>query len=204
MSNATPAPLSVRAYARRRGVSHTAVSKAIDSGRLKLSVVRDERGQPKIADPALADREWTAGTDLSKAPGYVKERASAARAAAPAPRAPGVPRASAPPADAEEEPANLNLAEESAREKFWRANLAELDFRKRSGELVDAKEWEAKLADVFTRIRVRLLGLPTRAKQQLPHLSVTDFGTLDGLVREALEELALELEHEEEREAASG
>jgi len=38
--------------------------------------------------------------------------------------------------------------------------------------------------------RTHLLGLPTRAKQRLPHLSNADLGVLDGLVRESLEELA--------------
>lgn len=40
------------------GCSKAAVSKAIKAGRLAKSVVRDHRGQPKIADPELADREW--------------------------------------------------------------------------------------------------------------------------------------------------
>jgi hypothetical protein len=62
--------MSLRAYARRRaelglaGVSTVAVSKAIKGGRLKASVIRDARGQPKIADPVLADREWNSRTSL--------------------------------------------------------------------------------------------------------------------------------------------
>jgi hypothetical protein len=33
-------------------------------------------GSPKVIDFGLADREWAANTDLSKAPGYVKSRAA--------------------------------------------------------------------------------------------------------------------------------
>jgi hypothetical protein len=68
--------MTLGAYAKHRGCSKNAVSKAIKRGRLKLSVVHDAAGQPKIADAALADREWTQNTDLSRAPGDVKERAA--------------------------------------------------------------------------------------------------------------------------------
>jgi hypothetical protein len=50
--------LSLRAFARRLGVSHTAVEKAIATGRLARSVVRDRHGKPRIADPEVATREW--------------------------------------------------------------------------------------------------------------------------------------------------
>ncbi len=54
-------PISLRAYAEQRDVSHQAVRRAIASGRLRESVVT-VGGEPKIADPALADREWEANT----------------------------------------------------------------------------------------------------------------------------------------------
>ena len=56
-------PISLRAYAKHRaaaglpGCSPEAVSKAVKSGRLRDSVVLVD-GEPKIADPELADREW--------------------------------------------------------------------------------------------------------------------------------------------------
>jgi hypothetical protein len=56
-------PISLRAYAKHRaaaglpGCSPEAVSKAVKSGRLRASVVLVD-GEPKIADPELADREW--------------------------------------------------------------------------------------------------------------------------------------------------
>jgi P27 family predicted phage terminase small subunit len=60
-------PLSLRAYAKRRGCSVEAVSRAIKAGRLVASVVTVD-GSPKIADADLADQEWDANTDHSKAP----------------------------------------------------------------------------------------------------------------------------------------
>lgn len=197
-------PISLRAYAKLRGVSAMSVSRAVSAGRLKASVVRDEHGQPKIADVALADREWEAATDYSKAPAAVKQQAAERqRAKTDRPAAPVKPAAAAAPSPpaarprspADDEPgAPLSLAEESAREKHWRARIAELEFKKRAEELVDAKAMKAQLSDSFTKVRTRLLGLPTRAKQQLPHLTIADIGTLDSLVREALEALTIELE----------
>lgn len=58
-------PLSLRAYARRRGVSPESVSKAIKTERLLDSVVYID-GAPKIGDPDLADREWDDHTDPSR------------------------------------------------------------------------------------------------------------------------------------------
>ena len=65
-----PTILTLGKYAESRkarglpGGSKNAVSKAIKSGRLARSVVRDQRGLPKIADPDLADREWRCSRSL--------------------------------------------------------------------------------------------------------------------------------------------
>jgi hypothetical protein len=151
-----PTPLSLRAYARRRGCSAEAVSKAITTGRLSRSVVRVD-GQPKIADPDLADREWAEATDQTRSP---------LRAAD-----------------------GLKLQEELARAKHWEANLKEQQFREREGELVEAKLVEAQLAEVFTQCRTKLLGVPSRARQLLPHLTNADVAVLEDLQREALQDL---------------
>lgn len=47
--------LSIRAYARHRGVSHVAVKKAIDTGRIS-------QGTDGTIDPEQADREWEQNT----------------------------------------------------------------------------------------------------------------------------------------------
>ena len=180
--------MSLREYAKLRGVSAMAVSNAVKTGRLVASVAR-VKGQPKIRDVALADREWDAHTDLSKAPGYVKQRAADR-----APRGPGRPPK---PDDDDQVRLGMSLADASAAEKVWKARIAELDFLERNGEVVNAKEMTAKLVDVYTRCRTKLLGIPTRVKQQLPNLSIKDVAAVDGLVRETLEELAEELSAEE-------
>ncbi len=57
--------LGIRAYARRRGVNHSAVQKAIQAGRLKDAVSRDSSGQIRI-DADAADTEWVDNTDRAQ------------------------------------------------------------------------------------------------------------------------------------------
>lgn len=176
-------PLSVRAYAARRktlglpGGSHQAVIRAIAGGRLRNALTPDG----KIADPELADREWAANTDHSKAPGRVKDLAAGERPTA-------LPLEDAEPGQGSQ------LAHASAREKHFKALLAELTYKQRAGELVDAAEMAAAMADAFSTVRTKLLGLPSKAKQRHPELTLDQLATLDEIVREALEELAREEE----------
>lgn len=169
--------MSLRAYGRHRGTSAVAVLRAVRRGRLVQSVVL-VGGKAKIADPALADQEWEANTDLSRAPGYVKER-QAPTAAGPSPSTAATPAKGPSP-----------LTEASAREKAAKANLAELEYRRRAGELVQAVAVEARVVELVTQARTKLLGVPAKAKQALPHLSAADVRVLDRLIREALTELA--------------
>lgn len=163
-------PLSQRAYAARRGVSHMAVQRAIKAGRLKECL--NDGGQ--IVDPDLADREWDQKTDLSKAPSYVKERA-----------APGAPAGGEPVAVL-----GGSLAENNAAKTYWQARQAELKFKREAGELVPAADVRGELETVFRTCKGRLLGIPTRAVAELPELGVAGAQKLEMLIREALEELA--------------
>ena len=53
--------LSIRAYARHRGVSHVAVKKAIDTGRIT-------QGADGTIDPEQADRQWEQNTASPRKP----------------------------------------------------------------------------------------------------------------------------------------
>lgn len=150
-------PMTLTAYAKRRGVSPMAVSKAVKAGRLRASVGRDGAGRPTIADPAVADREWAANSDESKAPSKA-----------------------------------VSFQEARTRKEAAQAEISEVKLRRLRGELVEVQSVESHLADVFTRCRTKLLGIPSRVKQQLPHLNAADVATIDRLVREALEDLASE------------
>lgn len=159
-------------YAERRGVSVMAVSRAVKKGTLKECVVRDEHGRPKISDPDLADREWAANTDYTDAPYAVAQKAADYARQAPAP--------------SEE----LNFAEAGAKEKYWKAQLAELKYKQEAAELVPAAEVRSKVEGAFRTCKTRLLAIPSRARQAIPHLTVEETASLEDLIREALEELS--------------
>lgn len=133
----------------------------------------------QIVDPDLADREWDRKTDLSRAPVYVRERAAA--------RSPAAPAVAEADDDGE---AVLDMADASAREKHWRAKLAELKFKEAAGELVPAAGVKAELESVFRSCRTKLLGIPSRARAAMPGLSLADVAKIEAFVREALEDLA--------------
>lgn len=175
------APLSIRAYARHRQVSAPSVLRAIRAGRLKASLVVDAKGNSKIADVALADREWTANTDLSRAPGSVKERADTPKVLRPTTVTPPTVTA----------PAGVSsLTEASAREKHWKAKQAELDYLQAAGELVEVAPIAQRLTDLITQCKTKLLSVPSKAKHALPHLTRADVRVIDDLIRQALEDLA--------------
>ena len=164
-------------YAKRRGVARSSVTRAIASGRLSRSVATVD-SKRVIADPELADQEWLAATDYSKAPSSVKERYGHTEG--------GEEPKNLPDSDA----AVMPLALESAREKHWKARLAELEFRTKAAQFVDVNEVRAAVIDKFVSAKTKLLGIPSRIRQRMPHISIADIAEIDGLVREALEDLS--------------
>lgn len=158
-------------YARHRGVSPAAVAKAVAAGRLRVYLVKTEAGKIRISSAAMADLEWDSTTSASKAP----------------PR-PGMATAPLLPLTGEGD--TMSFAAGQAAEKHWRAKQAELDYRLAIGELIDAKEIEARMVDDYSNVRTKLLGLPRKVKSSLPHLTREDITAIDALVREALEDLA--------------
>jgi hypothetical protein len=190
--------MSLRAYAKHRGTSPASVSRAVKSGRLRASVTHDHRRQPKIADVALADQEWAANTDHSRAPAFVKERGLDVQTSAQAPAQALGSEAGAPPVPPTDEalrsadPAGreLTLSEASAEEKRWKAATARQQYLTRSGELVESREVAVRWTQIATVARTKLLAVPSKAKGALPHLTHADVATIDDLIRRALEELA--------------
>jgi hypothetical protein len=195
-------------------VSLEAVRKAISSKRLLKSITKDD--PPQILDVALADREWAANTDLTRAPIDIRERhgrsqateagtdkpGEASAAAGAAAEAPGrdttrgrvltfnEPQGHGGELRRDELVPDVSIAAASAAEKHWRSKKAELDYKRAAGELVDAKEITASFTQLIVTSRTKLLGLPTKAKSRLPHLTLEDLAVLEEIVRESLEELA--------------
>lgn len=186
--------LTLTAYAKRRGVSTVAVSKAVASGRLNESVVRDDKGVPRVVDPDLADREWEANT---------RHRIDREiRQGTPPPQQSGDENSSNLIVDAGASPApdtipdyNTSRARReaaAARREAILADMAQLDLDERRGELVQADKAEAdKVAD-YTTVRARMMGIPSRIAQRLPHLAAEIVPIAEELIREGLEELSID------------
>ena len=98
----------------------------------------------------------------------------------PAP-APPRPRPDAPPPD---------YGESRARSEFEKANLLELERKTKESLLLPREDVERAQAAALGISKTRLLGVPSTAKQRIPHLSLEEVEILTTLIREALEELA--------------
>jgi hypothetical protein len=145
------------------------------------SVVRvGPQNDPKIADPDLADQEWIENTD----PSQQRSVPILAGARFYEPTASGVPG----PALAPRPPESPQTGQQ--RLTSAKADLAELELAKAAGLLVVARDVKQRLVAEFTECKTKLLAIPSRARQQLPHLTNADVAALEKLVREALENLA--------------
>lgn len=166
--------VSMREYARRRGVTTEAVSKAVKTGRISLV--------GKKVDVLAADRDWSANTQ----PGQM-----AAKKTRKAPSKGSKPRQLAP---KEGQPAGEstlnNYANARARREDYLARMAQTDFEERAGKLVDANEMKAQWLKLITEAKTRLLSVPIKCKSRLPALSALDVSIIENLIRDELEELA--------------
>lgn len=154
------AGLSIRGYARHRGVSHTAVQKALATGRIVA-------GADGTIDPAVADSQWASSTDLSKPLNSVIGVPKKRRARG-APSDPlgthGAGAEEAPNGAATGDTARLvsSYAGSRAVREAFNARLAKLDFEERSGKLVDADVVRAQFFALGRRARETMLGVPDR------------------------------------------
>jgi hypothetical protein len=77
-----------------------------------------------------------------------------------------------------------------ARTEFEKANLLELERKTKEGLLLPRGQVEKVWADAITIARTKLLAIPTRARQRIPHLTLDEVAILEELIRESLEDLS--------------
>lgn len=175
MAKALKEELSFRAYARHRGVSHTAVEKAVKSKRLVRCLLK--RGNRILIDPAIADREWSQATDPAFQRDREQQRSGGTIGAPPGtlppnagrPKQAGLYGADAEDAAAEagelgssEEPRGPSLSRMRAYEMALRAQMTKLDLEERTGQLVRASAVAAESFRVGREVRDALLRIPVR------------------------------------------
>jgi hypothetical protein len=80
--------------------------------------------------------------------------------------------------------------DERARHEKEKRLLAELARQEKERELLRREDVELAWGGAVNITRTRLLGVPSTAKQRIPHLEVEEVELLTTLIREALDELA--------------
>lgn len=84
----------------------------------------------------------------------------------------------------------LDLVAERARLAARQAEKVELELALKRGAVVDAGEIRQEMTAMITAAKSKLLAVPSKARGRLSHLTVNDVEFIEGLVHEALEELA--------------
>ena len=168
--------ITVAEFAKIKGVSATAVHKAIASGRLVNCLISDPRYKKPRIDPVVAAQEWEKNTDHNKRHTGKDLRPRPERAE-PLERAPHNP-------GGQVAPTAKQIMDN------YKARLLKLDYDRRAGLLIEADKVKSEWFKIVTEAKTKILGLPAKAKANLPHLSPADIAVIDRLCREALEDLA--------------
>lgn len=143
-------------YARRRGCSKQAVSKAVKAGRLTLI--------DGLIDPEIADREWARNTDPDQ-----QERGAPEQFEVTQLRASGVSAADK--SDEQSGASDPVLVREKARTERLRAEILEDDLRRRRGELIEADQARRVQFNLARTTRNAFLAVPPRLAPLLAPIS---------------------------------
>jgi hypothetical protein len=150
--------------------------------RHELETVPGPDGNPLIERDALEQR-WAAITRTrTDSPQPLRPAAE---------RTKPQPQQQPPPPPRAPEPEELPAYNDSrARSEYEKANLLELQRKTQEGLLLRREDVELAWGGAVNITRTRLLGVPSTAKQRIPHLEVEEVELLTTLIREALDELA--------------
>ena len=187
--------LSIRAYARHRGVAHSAVQKALASGRI----------QPEpdgTINPVKADAQWAMHTRTVQpiTSEVSAQKVTTSEATTHKVTASDVANNRPPTASllsqASDETRGVDYHKARAVRETYAARLAKLDFEQRTGKLLNADEVESRVFNLARKLRDRLQQIPRKVAPDIVALvvvnpdirGVTDI--LDAAIREALEELS--------------
>jgi phage terminase Nu1 subunit (DNA packaging protein) len=169
--------VSFAEYARHRGISRVAVSKAIKDGRISSEVGPNGK---KGVFVEKANSQWAANTKKfakAQVEAVVDEVAK----------------------EVEQVVFNAGLDSDSLsyndvriRKEKIQADLLQLKLDELSGDLVPAKDIEKEWANIATKVKTKVLGISSKMKQRYANLSIEQYDYLDQLSREALEEISNE------------
>jgi len=172
--------VSQREYARRRGVSHVAVQRAVKAGR--ISTVNGK------INPARADCEWRENTDRSKPRNKITGKPKHARAQ----REPSEPMD----LDDAHEPHGGNgtatgYAKARAARELYQAQLVKIELDRQRGTLVRADQVRVAAFNSARNARDQLIALPNRVAAVLA--ATDDADEVRRILDEEIEKICLDL-----------
>jgi predicted transcriptional regulator len=186
--------ISIREYARRVGVSDTAVRKCIKAEKIVRGVVYDANGKPYII-PSIANAEWAKSYD----PSYERVTQSGGRAtvysAAPQP----IEDAVAPPST--NQTTDTSLAAARRAQAVYKAKILEMEMKQKQGSLVNKDQVYKELFEAGKELRQSFEKLPDRIIDDIlaartrndAHLILKDsiFDILNGLTEMFSREISI-------------
>ncbi len=150
--------LSIRAYARHRGVSHVAVKKAIDTGR--ITALPDG-----TIDPDAADAQWAQNT-LQPRRAAAPEKVSTTKAR-PAPAEATPQRDAADTSTAPMSAGGTSLLQARTVNEVLKAKLKQVELAEKKDELVDRAKAVAHVFKLARNERDAWLNWPARVSGQM-------------------------------------
>lgn len=152
--------MSLRAYARSRGVSLNAVQKAIESRR--VTAIREEGGRITGIEKNQADAQWSKNTDPVEMARNGKLD--------PQPVPPAPEKTSSAPSEPSPPPAAGDqadyLAARAKREGFL-AKQAELEYLEQVGTLVPSADVEREFSEIFGQLKSGVMRVPDSVAQAI-------------------------------------
>lgn len=176
--------MTVRAYARHRGITHPAVLRAIEDGRIR------KRPDGKI-DSAEADRLWELRTDPTKPLNSVTGNPHHRRAKGGPPMPMGARGSAGGGNDGANDRLLSSYAAARAIRESYQAKREKLAYERDVGKLVDADEVRAATFKAARSARDRMLGIPARLAPVLA--AVSDPAEVQRLLEEAITQACAEL-----------
>ena len=171
--------LSIRAYARHRGVSHVAVKKAIDTGRITPEV-------DGTIEPNRADLEWAQNTVAARKPAAAKTASPAAEPIRPA-SAPVEPVA--PPLSA----GGTSLLQARTVNEVVKAQTNKVRLAQLKGDLVDRSQAIAHVFRLARTERDAWLNWPARISAEMAAKLEVDAHELHVALESAVRDHLIEL-----------
>ncbi len=166
-------------YARHRGVTQQAVSYAVQEGRITVTI--DPKTGKRFVDSERADEEWTKNTDYTRHPDKESQTERRANGAAKIEEVPG----------AGSRTGNIpTITESKSIKEAFLARTAKLEYEKLAGKSVPLDEANREWLRVGSAVKTKMLGLPSKLKAKLEHLTLEDIATIEDEIREALSDLS--------------